>query len=65
MHRYIPALMLREGFEIAFAPVNHRHRESGRSKYTYLGRLWASLSDLAGVVWLKTRARPPGVVGEG
>lgn len=63
MHRYLPALMLREGYEIAFAPVNHRHRESGRSKYTNLGRLWASLSDLAGVIWLKGRARTTGTVG--
>jgi dolichol-phosphate mannosyltransferase len=63
MHRYLPALMLREGFEIAFAPVNHRHRESGRSKYNNLGRLWASLSDLSGVVWLKRRARLTGAIG--
>ena len=60
MHRYLPALMLREGFEIAFEPVNHRPRETGRSKYTNLGRLWASLSDLSGVIWLRTRARLPG-----
>ena len=60
MHRYLPALMLREGFEIVFEPVNHRHRETGRSKYTNLGRLRASLSDLIGVMWLRTRARLPG-----
>jgi dolichol-phosphate mannosyltransferase len=64
MHRYLPALMLREGFEIAFEPVNHRPRESGRSKYSNLGRLWASLSDLLGVIWLRTRARPPGELRE-
>jgi glycosyltransferase involved in cell wall biosynthesis len=63
MHRYLPALMLREGYAIDFSPVNHRHRESGRSKYTNLGRLWASLSDLSGVVWLKRRARTPGAIG--
>ena len=60
IHRYLPALMLREGFEIAFEPVNHRARESGRSKYSNLGRLWASASDLFGVMWLRTRARDPG-----
>lgn len=64
LHRYLPALMLREGYETAFVAVNHRHRTSGRSKYTNLGRLWASLSDLAGVIWLKSRARSPGVVEE-
>ena len=65
IHRYLPALMQREGYRIAFRPVNHRHRQTGRSKYTNLGRLWASLSDLYGVVWLQSRARNPGGVDEG
>ncbi|MGA0605500.1 glycosyltransferase family 2 protein [Phenylobacterium sp. VNQ135] len=60
MHRYLPALMIREGFRSEFRPVNHRHRQTGRSKYTNLGRLWASLSDLLGVMWLQSRARVPG-----
>ena len=64
MHRYLPALMLREGFEIDFEAVNHRPRQSGRSKYSNLGRLWASASDLLGVIWLKSRARDPGKIGE-
>ena len=64
IHRYLPALMRREGYEIAFKPVNHRHRRSGASKYTNLGRLWASMSDLFGVVWLQSRARQPGQVDE-
>jgi dolichol-phosphate mannosyltransferase len=64
IHRYIPALMQREGYQIAFLPVNHRHRQTGRSKYTNLGRLWASLSDLFGVVWLQSRARDPAGVDE-
>ncbi|MFI4964524.1 MAG: glycosyltransferase family 2 protein [Caulobacterales bacterium] len=64
IHRYLPALMRREGYEIAFLPVNHRHRQTGASKYTNLGRLWASLSDLFGVIWLQSRARNPGAVDE-
>jgi glycosyltransferase involved in cell wall biosynthesis len=64
IHRYLPALMQREGYLTAFRPVHHRHRESGVSKYTNLGRLWASLSDLFGVVWLQARARNPGGVDE-
>jgi hypothetical protein len=56
--------MLREGYEAAFEPVGHRPRQAGRSKYTNLGRLWASLSDLAGVMWLNSRARDPGAVTE-
>ena len=64
IHRYLPALMLREGFQIAFEPVNHRHRETGVSKYTNFGRLKASVSDLLGVMWLQTRARNPGGADE-
>jgi dolichol-phosphate mannosyltransferase len=64
IHRYLPALMIREGYQVAFEPVNHRHRETGRSKYTNWGRLWASISDLQGVMWLNTRARLPGGVDE-
>ena len=64
IHRYLPALMMREGYQVDFRPVNHRHRQTGVSKYTNLGRLWASLSDLMGVIWLQSRARLPGVVEE-
>ncbi len=64
IHRYLPALMLREGYHVEFRPVNHRHRQTGRSKYTNLGRLAASLSDLFGVMWLQSRARNPGGADE-
>ncbi|MGI9169329.1 MAG: glycosyltransferase family 2 protein, partial [Caulobacteraceae bacterium] len=64
MHRYLPALMLREGYEVAFRPVSHRARTSGRSKYTNLGRLGAAVSDLAGVLWLRARRRDPGEIEE-
>lgn len=64
IHRYLPALMLREGYRTDFQPVGHRPRTTGASKYTNLGRLWASLSDLRGVMWLQSRARNPGTVTE-
>jgi dolichol-phosphate mannosyltransferase len=64
MHRFMPALMLREGYEVAFEPVGHRARQAGKSKYTNLGRLWASFSDLTGVMWLASRARDPGAISE-
>jgi hypothetical protein len=57
-------MMLRDGYDVAFQPVNHRHRQTGRSKYTNLGRLMASLSDLVGVMWLLSRARSPRGVDE-
>jgi len=64
IHRYLPALMQREGYRTAFRQVNHRHRQTGASKYTNLGRLWASVSDLMGVIWLQSRSRNPGGVEE-
>jgi len=64
MHRFLPALMLREGLEIAFEDVNHRPRTTGASKYNNLGRAWVSISDLMGVMWLRARARDPRSVGE-
>ena len=64
MHRYLPALMIREGYLVAFEPVGHRARTTGASKYTNLGRLLASVSDLLGVMWLKTRSRDPGGADE-
>ena len=60
LHRYLPAMMLREGYQVAFEPVNHRHRTTGVSKYNNLGRLWVSFSDMSGVMWLQRRARDPG-----
>jgi dolichol-phosphate mannosyltransferase len=64
IHRYLPALMIREGYENRYLDVDHRHRETGQSKYTNWGRLMASLSDLLGVMWLKTRSRRPGAISE-
>jgi len=64
IHRYIPALMLREGYKIEFADVNHRAREFGQSKYTNFGRLKVSIADLRGVIWLRSRMKLPGGVDE-
>ena len=64
VHRYLPALTIREGYENRYLDVDHRHRETGRSKYTNWGRLTASFSDLMGVMWLKSRSRQPGSISE-
>jgi len=64
MHRFMAALMLREGYAVEFLEVNHRHRGAGRSKYTNLGRLAANMTDLWGVMWLRSRARLPGGTDE-
>lgn len=60
MHRYIPALLKREGVEILTVDVSHRPREKGVSKYGFWDRLWVGIFDLAGVRWLLNRALPEG-----
>ena len=57
MHRYLIALMLREGHRIGFLTVNHRPRHTGRSKYGVFDRLAVGITDLAGVMWLNRRHR--------
>ena len=57
MHRFLIALVQREGWRVAYVPVNHRPRLTGASKYTNLGRLLVSVFDLLGVRWLQRRHR--------
>jgi dolichol-phosphate mannosyltransferase len=59
MHRYLPALFLTYGHEIAYEPVNDRPRLKGASKYTNLGRALIGLYDLVGVSWLRKRTSLP------
>ncbi len=64
MHRFLPALVQREGLTVVSVPVSHRHRTAGRSKYGIGNRLWAGIVDMAGVIWLKRRRRRPGLTWE-
>jgi dolichol-phosphate mannosyltransferase len=57
MHRFLPALIRRDGGEVRSLEVNHRPRERGRSNYGTLDRLWVGIVDLMGVAWLQRRAR--------
>ena len=57
MHRYLPALMQRAGWQSVSVPVNHRHRTAGVSKYNNLGRALVGIKDLFGVSWLIQRSR--------
>jgi len=60
MHRYLPALMQRAGWQTVSVPVNHRHRGSGVSKYNNLNRALVGIRDLRGVAWLIVRNRRTG-----
>lgn len=62
MHRFLPALVRREGYEIAAIDVHHRPRRTGTSKYGTLDRLMAGIIDLAGVAWLQRRRATPEIV---
>ncbi len=55
MHRFLPALFQRQGAEVIGVTVNHRPRQTGRSKYGVWDRLWVGLLDLMGVWWLNKR----------
>ncbi|MGE4220321.1 MAG: glycosyltransferase family 2 protein [Alphaproteobacteria bacterium] len=61
MHRFLPALALREGDGVVEILVNHRPRRTGTSKYGLNNRLWAGIVDLLGVMWLRMRTRQPAV----
>lgn len=57
VHRYLPALVRREGYEIALVDVSHRARGAGRSKYSNIGRAFSGIQDLLGVWWLLRRRK--------
>jgi dolichol-phosphate mannosyltransferase len=59
MHRYLPALVLRQGGVVVSEPVNHRHRTRGVSNYGTLDRLAVAFFDLVGVIWLQRRWKRP------
>ncbi|KGQ19121.1 Dolichol-phosphate mannosyltransferase [Lysobacter dokdonensis DS-58] len=61
MHRYLPALMQRAGWETVSVPVNHRARSTGVSKYNNLNRALVGIRDLMGVSWLIVRSKRTGV----
>lgn len=56
-HRFLPALVRREGLGIAHVAVENRPRRHGRSKYGILDRALVGLPDLLGVFWLVRRRR--------
>jgi dolichol-phosphate mannosyltransferase len=59
MHRFLPALVKREGLPILFVTVNHRPRGHGKSNYGNLDRALVSVRDLMGVMWLISRCSLP------
>ena len=64
LHRFLPALVRREGYDIAYVDVIDRPRHSGVSNYGFFDRLWIGIMDLAGVWWLIRRKRSTLVASE-
>ena len=62
LHRFLPALVKREGYDIGYVDVIDRPRSHGVSNYGFFDRLWVGILDLAGVWWLiRRRKRVPQV----
>jgi dolichol-phosphate mannosyltransferase len=57
LHRFLPALVRREGYEVGYVDVVDRQRRTGVSNYGLWDRLWVGILDLAGVWWLIRRKR--------
>jgi len=64
MHRFLPALFMRQGARVISVPVSHRARTRGKSKYGMLNRLWVGIVDIFGVMWLRRRYKPGLLVRE-
>ena len=62
LHRFMPALVVREGYTLGHVDVKDRPRLTGVSNYGFFDRLWVGIGDLIGVRWLiKRRRRVPQV----
>lgn len=57
MHRYLPALFARDGWQVAHVDVSHRPRGEGRSNYNNFQRGLVGAVDLLGVMWLLRRRK--------
>ena len=57
LHRFLPALVRRDGYDIAYVDVIDRPRAHGVSNYGMWDRLWVGILDLAGVWWLIRRKK--------
>jgi dolichol-phosphate mannosyltransferase len=64
LHRFLPALVRREGYDIGYVDVVDRQRRAGTSNYGMWDRLWVGILDLTGVWWLIRRRRAVPVVSE-
>lgn len=62
IHRYIPALLARDGIRTITMPVRHRARQQGASHYGIWDRFKVGVVDLCGVWWLLRRRKLPEII---
>ncbi len=62
MHRFLPALIQREGGDVISVEVKHFPRLHGSSHYNNLQRLWVGIIDIIGVIWLIRRSYKPKIL---
>lgn len=59
MHRFLPTLVRMAGGRVAEAPVSHRPRPAGESKYGIWNRLWVGIADTLAIRWMRARYLEP------
>lgn len=63
-HRFLPALVIREGYGVVHVDVVDRERRHGKSNYGILDRGLRGILDLYGVWWLRRRRKTVPTVTE-
>lgn len=58
IHRFLPAMLMRNGVRLAHVQVSHRPRVAGQSKYGFWNRALVGATDLLGAAWLARRRLP-------
>jgi dolichol-phosphate mannosyltransferase len=58
IHRFLPAMLLRNGVKLTHVQVSHRARIHGQSKYGFWNRALVGATDLMGAAWLARRRLP-------
>ena len=64
MHRYLPALFARDGWQVVHVDVSHKPRIAGTSNYSNLQRALVGVVDLLGVAWLLRRRKKANALPE-
>jgi len=59
IHRFMPAMVQREGYTVMVLEVDHAERRGGQSNYSNLQRALVGIVDLLGAAWLIRRRKRP------